>query len=81
MLDQLLPRLEGLAAQFAFSQLSPNLLNDYQSLVEELDSRFRVIEMPRSFVSKFSQRSQRHGETLEEYAAELKQLYNKAHGW
>ncbi|KAH3801603.1 hypothetical protein DPMN_155259 [Dreissena polymorpha] len=25
MLDQLLPRLEGLAAQFAFSQLSPKL--------------------------------------------------------
>ncbi|KAH3778575.1 hypothetical protein DPMN_180042 [Dreissena polymorpha] len=81
MLDQLLPRLEGLAAQFVFSQLSPNLLNDYQSLVEELDSRFRVIETPRSFASKFSRRSQRHGETLEEYAAELKQLYDKAHGW
>ncbi|KAH3888945.1 hypothetical protein DPMN_012990 [Dreissena polymorpha] len=50
MLDQLLPRLEGLAAQFAFSQLSPNLLNDYQFLVEELDSRFRVIETPRSLL-------------------------------
>ena len=81
MLDQLLPRLEGLAAQFAFSQLSPNLLNDYQSLVDELYSRFRVIETPRSFASKFSRRSQRHGETLEEYAAGLKQLYDKAHGW
>jgi len=81
MLDQLLPRLEGLAAQFAFSQLSPNMLNDYRSLVEELDSRFRIIETPRSFASKFSRRSQRHGETLEEYAAELKQLYDKAHGW
>ncbi|KAH3806479.1 hypothetical protein DPMN_134799 [Dreissena polymorpha] len=81
MLDQLLHRLEGLEAQFAFSQLFPNMLNDYQSLVEELDSRFRIIETQRSFASKFSQRSQRHGETLKGYSAEFMQLYDNAYDW
>jgi hypothetical protein len=80
-LDQLLPRLEGQAGQFAFSQLSPPVLNDYQELVAEMNSRFRVIETARSFAAKFSQRSQKHGETAEEFAAELKRLYDKAHGY
>ncbi|KAH3851864.1 hypothetical protein DPMN_094351 [Dreissena polymorpha] len=45
-LNQLLPRLEGEAAQFVFTQLSPYIINDYQDLVGELNSRFRVIETP-----------------------------------
>ena len=80
-LDQLLPRMEGQAGQFVFAQLPPRTLRDYQELLCELHSRFRVIETARSFAAKFSERSQRSNETAEEYAADLKVLYDKAHGY
>ncbi len=80
-LDQLLPRIEGTAAQFVFSQLPAAVLCNYRELVGEINSRFRVVETARSFAAKFSRRNQRHGETAEEYAADLKMLYDKAHGF
>ncbi|KAH3866624.1 hypothetical protein DPMN_029722 [Dreissena polymorpha] len=80
-LDNLLPRLEGQASEFVFTQLPSRILSDYERLTREITSRYRVIETPRSFAAKFNRRSQRHGETAEEYAAELKKLYDKAHGY
>jgi len=44
-----------------------------------LHNRFRVIETPRTFAAKFSQRDQRQNETAEEYAADLKRLSDLAH--
>ena len=81
MLDQLLPRLEGAAAEFVFSQLPPAILDSYEDLVGELNSRFRVVETARSFAAKFSRRMQKPEESIEEYAADLKRLYDKAHGY
>ena len=46
-----------------------------------MNSRFRVIETARSFAAKFSQRTQKPNETVEDYAADLKRLYDKAHGF
>ena len=80
-LDNLLPRIEGQAAEFVFSQLPPHLLEDYRELVQEMHSRYAVVETARSFAVQFSRRSQRYGETIEEYAADLKRLYDKAHGY
>ena len=80
-LDQLLPKLEGTAAQFAFTQLTPDILNDYGELLHEMNCRFRVIETPRSFAAKFSRRSQKPNESVEDFAADLKKLYDKAHGY
>ena len=80
-LDQLLPRIDGKAAEFVFTQLPPTVLRDYRTLIQELNCRYRVIETSRSFAAKFSRRSQRVGETVEEYASELKVLYDKAHGY
>ena len=70
-LDELLPKLQGSAGDFVFSQLRPEILQDYRSLVEELDCRFRVIETTKTFAAKFSRRNQRPNETVKEYAAEL----------
>ena len=56
-------------------------MNDYSCLVSELNSRYRVMETSRTFAVKFSNRSQRSGETAEEYAAESKRLYDKARGY
>jgi hypothetical protein len=80
-LDQMLPRIEGQAADFVFTQLHPSMLTSYSDLIDEITSRYRVIETPKLFASRFSRRSQRVGETAEEFAAELKVLYDKAHGF
>ena len=78
-LDNLLPKLQGKAGDFVFTQLSKDTLSCYGELVKELNSRFRVVETEKTFASKFSQRVQKEGETAEEYAADLKRLYAKAY--
>jgi len=78
-LDQLLPRLEGIAAQFVFTQLRPEMLSSYRDLVAEMNSRFRTVETDRSYAVKFSRRVQHQGESVEDYAADLKRLYDKGH--
>ena len=78
-LDNLLPKLQGRAGDFVFTQLPKYTLRCYSQLVKELNSRFRVVETKRKFASKFSQRVQKENETVEEYAADLKRLYSKAY--
>ena len=78
-LDNLLPKLQGTAGDFVFTQLPRRTLSSYTELVKELNSRFRIVETKRNFAAKFSQRVQRQNETVEEYAAELKRLYAKAY--
>jgi hypothetical protein len=80
-LDHLLPRLQGSAGQFVFGQLPQEIIENYGMLIKELDSRFRVIHTSRSYSAKFSRRNQKRGESAEEYASELKMLYDKAHGY
>ena len=42
-------------------------------------NRFRTMETRKKFISKFGNRQQKPGERVEDYAAELKRLYDKAH--
>ncbi|KAH3711574.1 hypothetical protein DPMN_071245 [Dreissena polymorpha] len=69
----------GQASEFVFAQLPTELLSDYHELTSELTRRYRVVETSRSFAAKFSRRNQKQGEKAEDYAAELKRLYDKAH--
>lgn len=78
-LDQLLPKLQGDAGEFVFGQLSTDVRSDYKRLIKELELRFKKIETCKSFGVKFSRRNQKAGETFEDYGAELKRLYDKAH--
>lgn len=78
-LDNLLPKLQGKAGEFVYSQLSKDILSCYRELIKELNSRFRVVETEKSFAAKFSTRVQKADETVEEYAADLKRLYAKAY--
>ncbi|CAC5416354.1 unnamed protein product [Mytilus coruscus] len=78
-LQELLPRLQGDAGDFTFDQLSKKTTRDYKKLVQELKTRFGVIETTRTFRLQFSKRKQINGETPEKFAAELKRLYNKAY--
>ena len=52
-LDNLLPKLQGKAGDFVFTQLSKDTLSCYGELVKELNSRFRVVETKKTFASKF----------------------------
>lgn len=77
-LDELLPRLQGTAGEFVYGQLSQSTRSDYKSLCDELSSRFRIVETSKASWVQFTHRNQLNGETVEEYAAELKKLYDKA---
>lgn len=46
-----------------FNQLSQDTIS---KLVEELNKRFRTVEMQKTFAAKFSQRAQKKDETVEE---------------
>ena len=47
--------------------------------MRELQIRYRKVETTRTTGSKFSNRNQHPGESIEDYAAELKSLYDKAY--
>ena len=64
------PKLQGSAGKFVFGQLSPSR-RDYQTLISELEGRFRIIETSKTFRTLFNNRDQMH-------AAEL-HLYDKAY--
>ena len=53
--------------------------NNVDTLLGELGYRFRRVETARTFGSKFSNSAQKPGETVEDFGAELKTLYDKAH--
>ena len=78
-LAQLLPRIQGSAGDFVHGQLSNDVAYDYDRLVRALESRYRFIETPKMFGAQFSNRKQKQNETVFEYAADLKRLYDKAH--
>ncbi len=78
-LDQLLPRLRGIAADFVFDQLSPEVRSDYHALVYELRKRFQTFETPRMYQAKYDKRKQMIGEDVHSFASDLKRLYDKAY--
>ena len=78
-LQELLPRLQGPAGDFVYSQLPADARSSYGRLVRELNSRFQVVETRKTYAAQFSNRTQKPGETTEEFAAELRRLYNKAY--
>lgn len=78
-LIELLPRLQGPAGEFVYGQLNAGSRRSYPVLVEELQSRFRVVETTKTYRTLFSNREQNTGESHEGYAAELKRLYDKAY--
>ena len=58
-LQELLPRLQGAAEDFAFDQMSENTLNIYSKLVSELKNRFGVIENMKTYRVQFNRRNQK----------------------
>lgn len=78
-LAELLPLMWGAAGEFVFGQLTQETRSDYQTLVSELNTRFRVIRSTKTYGVQFSHRNLKAGETAEKFAAEIKRLYDKAY--
>ena len=78
-LSELMQRMQGTAAEFVFDEIPTDILTCYTSLVNELDSRFKSVETNRTYRVQFSKRLQKYEESVEEYAAELKRIYDKAY--
>ncbi len=78
-LDALLPRIRGIAADFVFDQLSPEVRSDYHLLVYELRKRFQTFESPRMYQMQYDKRKQKFGEDAHSFASDLKCLYDKAY--
>ena len=53
--------------------------NNYQLLKKELKNRFRQVENPKTFSAIFAARQQRATESVEDFAADLKKIYDKAY--
>ena len=78
-LQEVLPRLQGEAGDFAFDKMPQKNITKYKRLIRELSNRFGVVETARTYKLQFNRRKQFPGETTEKFAAELKRLYDKAH--
>ena len=78
-LSELVQRLQGTAAEFVFDEIPPEIIGNFSSLVHELGLRFQTVETNKTFRVQFSKRVQRVGESVEDFSAELKRLYDKAY--
>ena len=78
-LNELVQRLHGTAAEFVFDEIPSEIIGNFQSLVHELSLRFQTVETNRTFRAQFGKRTQRIGESVEDYCAELKRIYDKAY--
>ena len=68
-----------MAADFVFDEISPDSWSNYSNLVRELDLRFMCVETNKSNRALLSKRTQHFGESVENFASELKRLYDKAY--
>ena len=78
-LSELIQRLQGTAADFVFDEISSDSIKSYEGLVRELHLRFQSVETCKTYKVQFAKQVQHFGESVEEYAAELKRLYDKAY--
>ena len=56
--DNLIPRLQGKAGDFVFTQLSRHTLRQCSEHIKELNSLFTVVETTETYAARFSQRNQ-----------------------
>lgn len=83
-LSELMQRLQGTAAEFVFDEIPPESVSNYVSLVCEPVSMFKWVKRNRAFKVKFvtfGKWVRKYDGTVEEYAAELKRLYDNVLNW
>lgn len=80
-LSELVQKLQGTAADFVFDEIPSETISNFHSLVRELSLRFQTVETNKTFRVQFGKRTQRTGESVEDYSTELKRIYDKAFPW
>ena len=78
-LDSLLQKMEGDAGEFVYDQLPSRVREDYKLLTSELAKRFKTVENKDTFEARFDNRNKKASESIEQYVADLRKLYDKAH--
>lgn len=78
-LSEMLLLMRGDAALFVFDQLPDKALKNFDILKAELDKRYKEFVNPDAYAVLFANRDQQSNESLQEYAADLTTLYDKAH--
>ncbi|MES9879370.1 MAG: hypothetical protein ABW185_00620 [Sedimenticola sp.] len=78
-LSELVQHLDGSAADFVFDQISDDCRFNYMRLVREINSRFLTEETRKTYRIQFGKRIQRYRESVEDFASELKRLYDRAY--
>jgi hypothetical protein len=76
LLPELLPRLQDASGDFVYDQLSSTITKSYKKLSRELGNRFGEVDTTRMYISKFNNRRQMFNESIQEFAADLKIIYN-----
>jgi hypothetical protein len=76
-LSELLPRLQDAAGDFVYDQLSSTITKSYKKLTKDLGNRLGEVDTTRIYISKFNNRRQMFNESIQEFAAGLKMLYDK----
>ena len=77
-LSALTTLLRGDAGEYVFGTVKEKVRRNYKALVKTLDRQYRVIESKRSYRREWAELRQTHGQSVEELAARIKVLYNKA---
>lgn len=75
-MTELLPRLQGIAGDFVYDQLPRDVTTSYRKLVKELDKRFQEVDTTKIYITKFNNRKQTENESAQEFADELKRLFD-----
>ena len=76
-LSELFPRLQDAAGDFVYDQLSSTIAKSYRKLTRELGNKFGEVDTTRIYISKFNNRRQMFNGSIQEFAADIKMLYDK----
>ena len=71
--------LRGDAAEFVFCQLTADVVDNYQKLIQALEARFKERRAVTSYLAQLEGRKQQAKETLSEFIADIRRLVVKGY--
>ena len=77
-LSALVPLLHKKAGEFVFGSVSRRVRMNYKKLIHELHMWYRTVESKKSYKLKWAELKQTPGQSIEELAAHVKWLHDKA---
>ena len=77
-LSALVPLLRKKAGEFVFGSVSRRVRTNYKKLIHELHMWYQTVESKKSYKLKWAELKQTPGQSIEELAAHVKWLHDKA---